>query len=393
MRALDGTRVIDLTRVLAGPFTTMLLADLGAEVIKVETPGKGDESRGFPPFKNGVSAYFMSLNRGKHSLTLDLKHPRGKAILQQLVKCSDILVENFKPTVMDRLGLAYETLREFNPRLIYAAISGFGQTGPLAAQPAYDMIVQGMSGLMSITGVPGGEPVRVGTSIADLSAALFTTVGIVAALHAREKTGRGQMVDVAMLDSMVALLENAVTRYSVTGEAPTPLGARHPSITPFDVFRTKDSHIVIAIGNDSLWERFVDLIDAPELRRPQFASNEKRTQNQTELKARMETILLQKTTANWIEQLSAFGIPSGPINDIARVVSHPQLLARHMINICEHDKAGSFIVAGLPLKFSDMDSGLAESAPDLGQHTQETLQTLLGHSAEEVHLLRREGIV
>ncbi|MBM4082417.1 MAG: CoA transferase, partial [Planctomycetes bacterium] len=312
MRPLSGIRVIDLTRVLAGPFAAMLLGDLGAEVIKIEQPGSGDDARGFGPFKDGVSGYFMSVNRGKRGMTLNLKHPKGKEILRQLVGQSDVLVENFRPGVMDRLGLGYEALAKVNPRLIYAATSGFGQTGPYAGKAAYDMIVQGMSGIMSITGEPDGEPVRVGTSIADLSAALFTVTGVLAALYSRERTGRGQMLDVAMLDSVVALLENAVVRCAMTGESPKPLGARHPAVTPFEMFKSKDGHVILALSNEAQWQKFIEATGARELAAPEFATNPLRTENHDKLKPLMDAIIARKTTAEWIAEMEQIGIACGP---------------------------------------------------------------------------------
>ena len=281
---LDGIKVLDLTRVLAGPYATMLLGDLGAEVIKIEQPGTGDESRNFGPFKNGFSLYFMSVNRGKQSVTLNLKTEHGQAIFKQLLEQTDILVENFRPGTMQKLGLDYDTLKVEHPSLIYAACSGFGQTGPYAQQGAYDMIIQGMGGIISITGEPDGPPVRVGTSISDITAALFTTIGVLSALHHRNRTGSGQFVDVAMLDSLVAVLENAVVRYFATGEAPKPLGARHPAITPFEAFASADGHVIIALGNDTLWAKFCEHVNRKELISDErFRSNADRTENHGEL--------------------------------------------------------------------------------------------------------------
>ena len=393
MAPLSGTRVLDLTRVLAGPFATMLLADLGAEVIKIEMPPAGDDARGFPPFQNGVSGYFVSVNRGKKGITLDLKHPQGHAAFLALVERADVVCENFRPGVMARLKLDYETLAEINPRLIYAATSGFGQTGPWAGKPAYDMIVQGMSGIMSITGEPGRPPVRVGTSIADLSAALFTVVGVLSALHERSKTGRGQMVDVAMLDSLVAIMENAMARYGVTGQVPGPLAARHPSITPFQLYESKDGYIVLAIGNDALWQRFIAAVDAPDLHAEMFATNAARTEHYQALASIMDRLMKTKTTAEWLELTEAAGVPCGPYHDVKQMAEHPQIEARDMVTRVTQAAAGEFLVAGLPIKFSAHPDHEERPAPALGEHTREVLGSLLGYSPERIERMNAEGAV
>lgn len=390
---LSGLLVLDLTRVLAGPFATMLLADLGAEVIKIEMPPSGDEARGFPPFQEGLSGYFVSVNRGKKGVTLNLKHPDGQRAFLDLADHADIVCENFRPGVMGRLGLGYEALANVNPGIIYAATSGFGQTGPWAGKPAYDMIVQGMSGVMSITGEPGGQPVRVGTSIADLSAALFTVVGILSALHERTRTGRGQMVDVAMLDSLVAVMENAVVRYGATGQPPGPLGARHPSITPFELYESKDGHVVLAIGNDTIWDRFVSAADAQELREDRFATNGARTENYEALEPVMRRLMKMKTTAEWLELTEAAGVPCGPFHDVAQMAAHPQILARNMVAPLAQEGAGEFLVAGLPIKFSDHLGHRQVPAPRLGEHNEEVLGTRLGYSQEQIARMRETGAI
>lgn len=391
---LTGIKVLDLTRVLAGPYATMLLADLGAEVIKIEQPETGDEARNFGPFKNGFSLYFMSVNRGKRSVTLDLKTERGHAIFMDLLKRSDVLVENFRPGTMQKLGLDYETLRPLQPSLIYAACSGFGQTGPYATQGAYDMIIQGMGGIISITGEPEGPPVRVGTSISDITAALFTAIGILSALHHRTETGRGQFVDVAMLDSLVAVLENAVVRYFATGEAPKPLGARHPAITPFEAFASADGHVIIALGNDTLWAKFCEYVGHPDLiSDPRFQTNADRTENHGALFPILSRILSQRTTDDWIDALSGIGVPCGPINAMDKVVSHPQVAAREMIKQVAHRITGEVAVPGVPIKLSETPGTVEAPAPSLGEHTDEVLQELLGMDAAAVEALRRDGII
>ena len=389
---LNGITVIDLTRVLAGPFATMILADLGADVIKIERPGQGDEARNFPPFRDGVSGYFASVNRGKRSVTLDLKHPKGRELFLALIEKADVVVENFRPGVMARLGFAYEQLREKNPKLIYAAMSGFGQTGPDASLPAYDMIIQAASGIMSITGHPGAGPVRVGTSVADLGAGLFTVVGVLAALRVRERTGVGQFIDMAMLDSLVALLENAIVRYSFTGEVPGPLGSRHPAITPFQSFRSRDGHLVIAISNDKQWGLFKQIVQCAELDDPRFHDNASRTQHYSVLEPILSGLFLRHTTEEWIDKLKAAGIPCGPINSIADLFTMPQLSARQSLVTIVDPKIGEYVMAGSPLKFSDTSVAAPERAPTLGEHTAEVLGTLLGLTTAQVDGLRSEGV-
>ncbi len=391
---LDGIKVLDLTRVLAGPYATMLLGDLGADVIKIEQPGTGDESRNFGPFKNGFSLYFMSVNRGKRSLTLNLKSERGKAIFKQLLAHTDVLVENFRPRTMEKLGLDYDTLKASHPSLIYAACSGFGQTGPYAEQGAYDMIIQGMGGIISITGEPDGPPVRVGTSISDITAALFTTIGILSALHHRNQTGKGQFVDVAMLDSLVAVLENAVVRYFATGEAPKPLGARHPAITPFEAFASADGHVIIALGNDTLWAKFCEHVNRSDLiSNNRFQTNADRTENHAELFPILSEIMAQRTTDDWIDALGKIGVPCGPINAMDRVVNHPQVQAREMITRVAHHITGEVEVPGVPIKLSETPGDVDAPAPSLGEHTTEILTDVLRMSSEEVAKLKQDGVI
>jgi CoA:oxalate CoA-transferase len=362
---LDGTLVVDLTRVLAGPYCTMVLADLGARVVKVEAPGSGDDARAIGPFVDGESAYFASLNRGKESLALDLKSEEGRAAFEELLARADVLVENFRPGVMQRLGYGWDTLHGRFPRLVMASISGFGQTGPYADRPAYDVVVQGMGGIMSLTGQPGGPPTRVGTSAGDISAGLFAAIGIQAALLERERGGEARHVDVAMLDAQVATLENAIARYEATGQVPGPLGSRHPSITPFQALATRDGHVIVAAGNDGLFAKLCSALDAPGLRDdPRFVSNELRTRNVDVLAAELERALAARSTAEWLEVLGAAGIPSGPINDVAAVLADPQVRARNMI-----ETAGTLSLAGNPIKLSGVrDPETREPAPALGQH-------------------------
>ncbi|MDA0841207.1 MAG: CaiB/BaiF CoA-transferase family protein [Planctomycetota bacterium] len=393
-QSLADLRIIDLTRVLAGPYATMILADLGAEVIKVELPGTGDEARQFGPFQNGVSAYFMSINRGKKSITLNLRSDEGKEILKDLVRDADILTENYRPGAMKRLGLDYEVLKEINPGLIYAATSGFGQTGPLSPLGAYDMIIQAMGGLISITGEPGRPPVRVGTSIGDLSSALFTVIGILSALHHRERTGEGQFVDIAMLDCQAALLENAVARYAVTGEIPQPLGSRHPSITPFQIFKSKDGYLVLAIGNDATWKKFCDHVGRPDLVTDlRFATNPGRTDNQPELELILNGIFQKKNTIDWLDSLESVGIPSGPIQNVEQVIQHPQIQAREMMIEVTHPVAGPTLMPASPIKLSETPARVERPSPGLGEHNESVLRELLGMSEERIAALKKSGVL
>ena len=392
---LEGIKVLDLSRVLAGPYCTMLLADLGAEVVKVEMPGGGDDARAFGPFMGTESAYFMSINRNKQSITLNLKLPESQEIFRQIVTQYDILVENFRPGTMDTLGLGYEQLRQINPRLIYAAISGFGHSGPYMHKPAYDIVVQGMGGIMSITGSPDGPPTRVGASIGDINAALFATIGILAALSHRHVTGQGQMVDVAMLDAQVAILENAITRYEVSGVVPRRIGNRHPSIAPFTSIQAADEPLVIAIGNDSLWAQFCRLVGRHELIvDARFNTNAGRCQNWAALEPVLQEIFALHTAVEWLALLDGAGIPSGPINTIDKVLLDPQVAAREMIEEVDHPVAGKLKMAACPIKLSGTPVGKVRlPSPLLGQHTAEILTRHLGLSEHEIKQLKDAGAI
>lgn len=379
-KPLEGVVVLDLSRVLAAPYTGMILADMGADVLKIERPGKGDDSRQYSPFKNGESVYYMSLNRGKRSMTLNMKTEEGKEILKELVKKADVLVENFRGGTMEKLGLGYDVLKEINPRLIYSACTGFGMTGPYKHDPAYDVIVQGMGGIMSITGMPGGEPTKCGVSIGDITAGIFSAVGVMIALYNREKTGKGQLVDVSMLDCQVAILENAIARYLDSGVSPKPIGNRHASITPFQALKTSDGWVIIAVGNDTLWQKFCDLIERPDLKADErFTTNPLRTQNVDVLSAELTKTFETKTMDEWLHILKEGGIPVGPINDVARVVRDPAIIEREMIVTTQHPVAGEVKMAGVPIKLSDTPGGVAGPAPVLGQHTREILKQYLGY--------------
>lgn len=385
--------VLDLTRVLVGPYCTMMLQDLGARVIKVELPGTGDDSRTFGPFMKDISLYFASVNRGKESLSLNLKSPEGKAILEKLVRQVDVLVENYRPGTMEKLGLGYDHLAQLNPRLIYAAASGFGHSGPDSLKPAYDILAQARGGVMSITGWPDGQPTRVGLSFGDLAAALFTAVGINAALYDREKTGRGQKIDVSMLDCQVALLENALVRYQVDGVSPQPLGHRHPTITPFQAVKARDAYIVIAVGNDVLWQKFCHAIGHPELLDDErFLTNPGRCQHVQEIDEILAAIFKEKNADVWLDILDQATIPSAPINDVERLMKDPQILARDMIVELDDPHLGGVKVAGNPIKMTHVpETGKRGAVPTVGEHTDSVLKEFLGIDEDGIAELRQSG--
>ena len=364
---LSGITIVDLSRILAGPYCTLLLAELGARVIKVEVPKTGDDARQYGPFKGGKSTYFASVNRGKESIALDLKAAADREIFERLLDKADAVVENFRPGTMEKLGYGWEALHPRYPRLVYAAASGFGHTGPYSHHPSYDMVVQGLGGIMSITGVPDGPLVRVGTSIGDLAGGLYTAVALNAALMHRERTGEATKVDVALFDCQLALLENAVMRYTTTGEIPGPMGARHPSITPFEAFPTADGHIIIAAGNDGLWVKLCAALGRADLATDaRFKTNDLRNRNHGALRGALDPILGDKPTTAWIEILAKAGIPCGPINNIAQALEHPQVSARNMLIETDDPAAGRVRLAGNPMKLSAFaDPTTRAPAPDL----------------------------
>ena len=373
---LKGLLVLDLTRVLVGPYCTMVLSDLGARVIKVEAPEVGDDSRSFGPFIEDQSAYFMSLNRGKESIALNLKNTEDKKIFEKILAKADILVENFKPGTLEKWGYGWNDVKDTYPKLIYASASGFGQTGPMNTLPAYDMVVQGMGGLMSVTGQPNSEPTRVGTSIGDITAGLFTAIGINAALYDRQKTGKGMQIDVSMLDCQIAILENAIARYLSKGEIPKPMGSRHPSIAPFEAFKTKNSYIIIAAGNDKLFDGMCQTLGISECVQDQrFKDNNTRNKHINDLKIIIEEKLKHKTTEDWVKLFTDKSIPCGPINNIKEAVENPQIQFRNMIVSAEHDKIGTFKMAGNPIKMSTYkDEKTRGDIPNLDQHRAKLLK-------------------
>ena len=384
---LDGVKVLDLTRVLAGPYATMVMSDLGAEVIKVERPEGGDMARGTGPFVDGQSSYFMSINRGKKSVILDLKDEGDKQTFLELLDHFDVLVENFVPGVMKRLGLDYEVLSKRHPRLIYAAVSGFGQWGPYTKRPALDIIVQAMGGIMSITGEPGRPPVRPGSSLGDITAGLFTTIGILSALHERDRSGVGQMIDVAMLDCQMAVLENAFARYFTTGEVPTPIGTRHPVTTPFQVYATRDGYVALAFvgGAKDQWPIFCALIDRVDLIDDErFTTSWNRTLNYDDLNPIIEEGMRRKSTAQWLQELTEAQIPCGPVNNIADVVADEHTKARGMIIDVPHPESGTVKMVNNPIRFSRSQAQVTGAAPLHGGDTDEVIGKFLGSGAPKV---------
>ena len=373
---LKNLLVVDLTRVLVGPYCTMILSDLGARVIKIEAPEIGDDSRGFGPFIDDYSAYFMSLNRGKESIALNLKNENDKKIFEKILAKADILVENFKPGTLEKWGFGWNEVSKKYPKLIYASASGFGQTGPLKELPAYDMVVQGMGGLMSVTGHPNSEPTRVGTSIGDITAGLFTAIGINAALYDRQKTGKGTFIDVSMLDCQIAILENAIARYLSKNEIPEPMGSRHPSIAPFEAFKTKDSFLIIAAGNDKLFKSLCEVLEIPNIATDDmYKTNSLRSQNIDKLKLIIEDKLQHKNTDEWIKVMENLKIPCGPIFNIKQAVENPQIKERNMIVKSFHKKIGEFKSAGNPIKMSTYkDEKTRGDIPDLDEHRDKILK-------------------
>lgn len=393
---LKDITILDLTHVLAGPFSSMILADLGAYVIKIEQPEIGDSSRYSGPFLDGESSYFTSINRGKLGMTLDLSKPSGKRTFLQMVEKADVVLENLRPGVMKKLGINYEALKSVNPSLIYTAISGFGQTGPNFDRPALDVIVQGMGGVLSITGEPGGPPIRPGVSQGDITAGLFAVIGTLAALQERSVSGEGQMVDISMLDCQVAILENAFARFFATGDVPKPLGTRHPVTAPFQVFQTKDGYITIALadGRREKWPLLCSLIDRVDLiDDPRFKDGWTRSQHWDILEPLLSQEIVKKSSVEWLNDLQNMGIPCGPVNTIDKVVEDPQIKHRGMVTTVPHPRLGSMKLIDTPLKFSRSDTGARKSSPDLGQDTYQILNNWLGLTDPEIDHLREEQVI
>lgn len=395
-RPLADIRVLDCTWVLSGPYCSMILADLGADVIKVERPPWGDVARTTTPYQDGFSGYFFSVNRGKRSVVIDVRKDEGRELFLRLTEQSDVVLENFTPGTMERLGLGYAVLAQRNPRLILGRISGFGQTGPYRERPALDIIVQAAGGIMSITGEPGRAPIRPGASYGDIVAGLYTAAGVLAALHERERSGLGQELDISMLDCQVSALENAFMRYAVTGKAPEPLGTRHPAATPFQAFPTADGHIVVALGfgEENQWALLCAILALPALIDDErYATSPRRTARHAELEPLLAAAFARRTTAAWLDDLLAAGIPCGPVNTIAQAAADPQVQHRRMLREVTHAKAGTIAIADTPLRFSRSEAGIQGPPPSLGEHTAAILAELLGLSSAQVSALEAAGVV
>lgn len=392
---LEGVRVLDLTRILSGPYCTMMLGDMGADVIKVENPKGGDDTRGWgPPFLNGVSTYYISVNRNKKSFTLNLKEARGKEILTELIRQSDVVAENFRPGTLDKLGFPWEEIQKINPRAILTSVSGFGHTGPRASEPGFDVVIQGEGGIMSITGEPDGPPTKVGASVADIVAGMLAAQGTILALYHREKTGKGQKVDISMLDGQVALLTYHANSFFATGNVPQRRGNKHPSITPYETYKCADGYLNLGVGNDSLWARFCDAMGLGELKDdPKFAVNADRVRNREALQEILDAFFASREVIPTLEAIKKAGVPCGPINDFAQVFSEPQVLAREMVVDIDVPEAGSTKLTGVPIKMSETGGEIRIPPPSLGQHTDEVLESLLGLEAAERQALRDAGVI
>src|SRR6266567_3493160 len=391
---LAGIRVIDLTRVLAGPFCSMSLGDMGAEIIKVEEPGKGDDTRGWPPFSGGEATYFLSVNRNKKSLTLNMKAPDGQAILRRLVAKADVVLENFRPGTMERLGFGYDALRKLNPRLIYCAISGFGESGPEASRPGYDLIVQGESGVMDLTGFADGPPVKVGNSVADLVSGMAAAHGVTLALLSRARTGKGQKVEIGMLDVMASLLTYQAGLYWNGGGRPARRGNQHPSIVPYEVFQAQDAYMTLGVANNSLFDRMCRAIGREELAKdPRFDSEASRVTNREVLVPLLNSIFSTRPASDWLKRLDEAGVPAGRIKTVAEVCDSEHLRARGMFVSLNHPKAGAVTAMGVPIRLWDTPGAAQAPAPLLGQHTDEILTGLLRIPRAKVDKLRADSVV
>lgn len=391
---LKDLMVLDLSRILSGPFATMTLADLGADVIKIEQPGQGDDTRQWgPPFQGDEAAYFLAVNRNKRSLAVDLKSPEGLDVVRELARRADIVVENFRPGTAARLGLGYEELSRDNPGLVYASISGYGQTGPDALRPGYDAIAQARSGIMSVTGEADGPPVRVGVSSADLVAGMWATIGVLAALHEKQRTGNGQWVDISLLDGSVSWLTYVSSGYFASGEIPKRYGSAHPTIAPYQAFATADGFVMVAVGNDGLWRRFAEALGDEELAAdPRYASNPSRVAHRDTLIPRIEALMRTRTTEDWVQTLDEAGVPVGPIQTVDQALADPQVLARGMVAELEHPTAGPMKVVGCPVRLTRTPASIRTAPPVLGQDTDEVL-TSLGLGADRIRSLRSSGAV
>ena len=395
MDPLEGSRVIDLTRILAGPYCTQALADAGADVVKVEEPGKGDDTRGWgPPFVQGESVYFLSVNRGKRGITLDLKHPRGREILWRLLETADVLIENFRPGTLDRLGFSYDEVHRRHPRIVYASVSGYGPDGPWGGRPGYDAVVQGEGGLMSMTGAPDGPPFRVGASIADVTAGMTALQGILLALLRRARTGEGGRVDVSLLESLLAVFAYHTSAYLLTGAVPGRLGNRHPNLAPYETFEAADGPVILGVGSEGLWREFCGTLGEPELADdPRFRTNALRVSNYEALRAHLAPRLGARKVSEWLARWEAAGIPCGRVRTVAEALDNPQVTARQLLVEADHPVIGKGRYVGSPIHLDDTTRSSRRPPPRLGQHTDEVLGERLGMALSEVTALRAHGIV
>ncbi|HEY8872129.1 MAG TPA: CaiB/BaiF CoA-transferase family protein [Stellaceae bacterium] len=391
---LQGIRVVDLTRVLAGPFATQSLGDLGAEILKIEPPGGGDETRRFPPFVAGESHYFLGINRNKKSLVIDLSQEAGADILRRLVARADILVENYRPGVMNRLGLGYETLAVLNPRLIYCAISGFGLSGPLSDKPSFDIVTQALTGALSINGERGHMPVKLGIPLGDMCGGIFGPMAILAALHERTQTGRGRLIDISLYDGLIGMLGYFAQLAFITGEDPPPMGSSHPNIVPYGSFPASDGSIIIAVLSESFWGKLCDALERPDLAEdPRFATPSLRRDRRDEVDRLIAEVTCTRTVAEWQERLTTFDVPHAPVLGVTAALAHPHAQAREMVVTAQHATAGPLPLVGRPIKFPGSPQSPSTAPPTLGQHTAQVLRDELGYSEAEIAALRRDGVI
>ena len=391
MLPLEGIKVVDLTRILSGPFCTMTLADLGAEVIKIESPAGDDTRQWGPPFIEDESAYFLSVNRNKKSIVLNLKKEKGKEVLLKLIEDADVVVENFRPGTLDKLGIGYDKLKQVNPRIILASISGFGQSGPYTMKPGYDVLAQGMGGLMSVTGEQGRPPVKGGYSLADIGSGMWAVIGILTALWERQKSGEGQWIDASLLDTMVSWQTYLAGNYFATGKNPQPLGGAHPNIVPYQVFEGSDGYFVLAVGNDNLWNNFVEAMGMEELKDPKFQTNPDRIAQRETLIPLLEEAFKEKSKNEWVELFESYKIPAGPVNEFSEILNDPHIKEREMVQEMEHPALGMIQQLGVPVKLSRTPGELKTTPPAQGEHSENILKQL-GYQDDEINTLLEEGV-
>lgn len=394
MKPLERITVLDLSRAVAGPYCTMMLGDMGATILKIERPDTGDDTRGWgPPFQGGESSYFFSVNRNKKSVTLNLKKKEGKHIFYELAKTADVIVENFRPGTVEELGVSYKDMKGINEGIVYCSISGFGQTGPYKSLPGYDIIFQGMGGLMTMTGEEDGPPVRIGVAIADIAASLFAVQGILLALYARDKTGKGQHIDISLLDCQVSWLTYQASIFFATGESPNRLGSAHPTIVPYQAFETKSGYIILAVANEKLWHTFCEAINHKELaENPKYKTNKDRVKNRDELISLLQDILFERTAEDWLQVLNGKGVPAGPIYTFDQLFSDPQVLHRDMLQEIPHPTAGAIKLPGIPVKLSETPGSIEHPPPLLGEDTKDIL-TSLGYTDSTIKTLKEKGVI